>query len=419
MVFPCRFFFYGDKKRRAKPSLTFLYPPLNCSLQHVDKYSENTTRKVKDMAQGDLTRINSNIAGLNALNALKAINTKLGIHQLRLSTGKRINEAADDPAGLTIGIKFNARTRGLGVALDNIGDAKNLLAVAEGGLSKISDILLTIRDKVVQAASDALGKSERDAIAGQIKSLLREVSTIASETQWNKQDLLSGMLKPMNFHTGAEKDQKTTIQLGDSRSAAALGISLYNVGLVSGSGFNLAADLDIGTATTTLATYTVEVTRTAEDVYKAVLKEGNNALATAEALTNGAIWITDKGVIDFGDLSNITVNGIATATIEVSGDHYVSDYSKAQQYLEKIDKAIADVSKSMTDIGALVSRLTSKEENLTIARANTEAAYNRIMNADMAAEQLEAMKLSILQQTATAMLAQANVAPQAVLSLFR
>ena len=73
----------------------------------------------------------------------------------------------------------------------------------------------------------------------------------------------------------------------------------------------------------------------------------------------------------------------------------------------------------MTKIGALVSRLTSKEENLTIAKTNNEAAYSRIMNADMAAEQLEAMKLSILQQTATAMLAQANMAPQTVLSLFR
>ncbi len=87
--------------------------------------------------------------------------------------------------------------------------------------------------------------------------------------------------------------------------------------------------------------------------------------------------------------------------------------------MSKIDDAIATVSDSIAKIGASVSRLTFKEETLVVAKINTEAAYSRIMNADMAAEQLEATKLQILQQTATAMLAQANVAPQAILALFR
>ena len=177
------------------------------------------------MAQSDLTRIASNIAGLNALNALKDINTKLGIHQLRLSTGKRINQAADDPAGLTIGIKFNYRVRGLGVAIDNIGDAKNLLAVAEGGLSKISDILLTIRDKTVQAASDALSTDERAAISKQVYQLLEEVDTIARQTLWNGQNLLvsgggtSGKTSYV-FQTGMESDQSTTFDIVSADLAA-------------------------------------------------------------------------------------------------------------------------------------------------------------------------------------------------------
>ena len=136
------------------------------------------------MAQ-DITRIASNIAGLNSLNALNNVNTKLGIHQLRLATGKRINEAADDPAGLTIATKFNAKSRGLGVALDNIGDAKNLLSVAEAGLTKINDILLVVRDKSEQAANDALGVAEREAIRKQIDELLTEIDKIVDETEWN------------------------------------------------------------------------------------------------------------------------------------------------------------------------------------------------------------------------------------------
>ncbi len=136
------------------------------------------------MAQADITRIASNIAGLNSLNALNNVNTKLGIHQLRLATGKRINEAADDPAGLTIATKFNAKSRGLGgVALDNIGDAKNLLSVAEAGLTKINDILLVVRDKSEQAANDALGVAEREAIRKQIDELLTEIDKIVDETE--------------------------------------------------------------------------------------------------------------------------------------------------------------------------------------------------------------------------------------------
>ena len=94
------------------------------------------------MASVDVTRIASNIGALNALNSLTTINKQLALHQTRLQTGKRINSAADDPAGLTIATKMLARSEGMKVALDNIGDAKNMLSVAEGGMSKINDILV-------------------------------------------------------------------------------------------------------------------------------------------------------------------------------------------------------------------------------------------------------------------------------------
>ncbi|MGE5593874.1 MAG: flagellin [Betaproteobacteria bacterium] len=279
------------------------------------------------MAQGDLTRIASNITGLNALNALKAVNTQLNIHQLRLSTGKRINEAADDPAGLTIATKLNYKSRGLGVALDNIGDAKNLLGVAEGSLSKISDILLLIRDKAEQAANDTLSDAERQAISSQIQALVTEIDTIVDETEWNGKALIDGSLSSMTFQTGFQTFAKTDVQ--------------------------------------------------------------STIFAAHDSSTLGI------------------------ATVDVMS------YTSAIAYMGSVDKALASVSSTLKDIGALVSRLTFKEENLTVAKTNTEAAYNRIMNADIAAEQLEAMKYQILQQTATAMLAQANVAPQAVLGLFR
>ncbi|HHY46850.1 MAG TPA: flagellin protein [Firmicutes bacterium] len=385
------------------------------------------------MAQSDLTRIASNIAGLNALNALKDINTKLAVHQLRLSTGKRINEAADDPAGLTIGTKFNARARGLGVAIDNIGDAKNLLAVAEGGLSKINDIALIIRDKVAQAASDALGADERAAIGAQINSLLSEIDTITDQTTWNKRKLIAGEItdsNPLKFQTGAEAGEVTEFYLNSSHKASDLKINT-TAGLISDDANFTSASFTPGTTTDLKITdvlapgkYIISVTTNDGTTFQAKVYESDGVTlvsdVTANATSGTSIEIQGTDGKITVTLANAPAAGeTLNTTVVMSECSEVGSADKARDYLKKVDNAIATISNSMTSIGALVSRLTSKEEALTIAKTNTEAAYNRIMNADMAAEQLEAMKLSILQQTATAMLAQANVAPQAVLSLFR
>ncbi len=122
-----------------------------------------------------MARINTNIAALNALNALRSINKRLDIHQLRLATGKRINTAADDAAGLSIANKLKVRAEGLGVAINNIGDAKNLLAIAEGHLQTISDTLGTMRAKAAQAANDTLGASERTTLKNEIEQLASEI----------------------------------------------------------------------------------------------------------------------------------------------------------------------------------------------------------------------------------------------------
>lgn len=408
------------------------------------------------MAQGDLTRIASNIAGLNALNALKAVNTKLGIHQLRLSTGRRINEAADDPAGLTIATKFNYKSRGLGVALDNIGDAKNLLAVAEGSLTKINDILLLIRDKAEQAANDTLGDAERTAIQDQITQLLTEINKIVDETEWNGQKLIAGGLN-LKFQTGFQAEATTDVDLTRAHDQIALGVNLGSVsravsalealptGLASAVGtsdvYGEYAELASGMYQVTLswdyeASGTSTMTVTLRDGAGNIVQiDSNNADDGSSNVLASSMTVSGTSA-SFGDLTLNTGRGL-TIILPAASDLATSDkvatfridYTKqggsvssnesATAYMRNVDQAIATVSSSIKNIGAIVSRLTFKEENLVVAKTNTEAAYNRIMNADIAAEQLEAMKYQILQQTATAMLAQANVAPQAVLGLFR
>jgi len=384
------------------------------------------------MAQGDLTRIASNISGLNALNALKAVNNQLSIRQLRLATGKRINEAADDPAGLTIATKSSAKSRGLGVALDNIGDAKNMLAVAESSLNKINDILLVVRDKAEQAASDTLGDEERAAITDQIKALLDEINTIVDETEWNGQKLIAGD-QTFNLQTGFQATASTQVNMLDGHKAEDLRVALGDlsnaVEVLNALPTALVSEVTVGTVATDASelesgTYTITLDVTADGTAFSsatiTIKDSNNVIATEIDLTS---WKTsvDTGVGIVIDVVDTAPTDATTVSFGVTYQvtNSVASHDKATDYMERIDNAISKVSGTIKSIGAVVSRLTFKEENLTVAKTNTEAAYNRIMNADIAAEQLEAMKYQILQQTATAMLAQANVAPQAVLGLFR
>lgn len=294
------------------------------------------------MAQADFTRIATNIGALNALQSLRTVNNQLGVHQRRLATGKRINEAEDDPAGLTIATKLHTRSEGLNQALANIGDAKSLLSVAESGLSRISDIMLQMRNKAEAASSDTLGADERDAVVTQLKEYAAQIDDIVTQTEWNDGKLIDGTYSAnsLTFQTGADKGDTTTLS------------GLTNMKASDSTGLN------IGSSTT---------------------------------------------------ISSANVTGLDKSSA-------ASDFA---EYMNDVNEAMDTVSSQLSKVGALMGRLSFKEDQISVAQVNVESSYNRIMNADMAFEQLEATKFSILQQTSITMLAQANVAPQGVLSLFR
>ena len=279
------------------------------------------------MAIGDSTRINTNIAAFNALTSLKNVNKNLERSQLKLATGLRINEVADDPAGFVITRTLTARSRGLSVAFDNVGTAKNVLAIAEGGLLNISNILISIKEKVTQAASDTQGTAERAAIKSEIDQLTTEIDDIVRETTFNSITLLDGTYTA-SYQTGESTTNTTHFSITQDARATSLGV------------------------------------------------------ASSE--------VSDR---------------VATAT-------------GSSVALSNVNTAIANVSDIMQQIGALVSRFSVKESTLTISITNTEATRGRIEDSDIAKEQLNSTKLQILQQTATAQLAQANITPQNVLALF-
>ena len=275
------------------------------------------------MATGDLSRIRTNVSALNALQALNQINSKLTNTNLKLATGKRINSAGDDPAGLSLATTLDVRARRIGAAIANVGDAENVLNIAEGGLQSITDLLAQMSEKIIKAASDTQGTNEKSALQGEINQLLEEIDNIAANTQFNGVVLLT--TGGLTFQTGPDGVNTTRFALTYSFHSAALGINSLTV--------------------------------------------STQALASAS--------------------------------------------------LGSVSVAIDSVKTALQLAGAAINRLRVKGDNLTTAQVNTKAAESRIRDADLAAEQLTASTLQILQQTATAQLAAANAAPASILALFR
>ena len=425
------------------------------------------------MAQADLTRVASNIGALNSLWALQNINKQLGVHQTRLSTGKRINSAADDPAGLTIATKLQSRSEGLKVALDNIGDAKNLLAVAEGGIGRVSDIIIQMKNKAAQAASDTMGTAERAAIKEQLTAYAKQIDDVIDQTSWNGNKLIDGSKDAgiLTFQTGADSGDVTqvngirnlyatdqgvggagsSLMLADTTSSGATEVAGSDLGAAYTVGAWSAATKNNNISLLAAGTYTMRITTGGTDGAASkveLLTSGGTSmmidtLGTGVATTGVALSAThdfDGGdTFDFGNGLTVTVadmNGVAddtvfTAQVEVTGDgEYdvktngatgdalidAEDYSDLMFYLEG---KLNDVNEMMAKVGAFTGRLTFKEDQVMASQINVEASYNRIMNANMAEEQVNASKFMILQQTSIAMLAQANQSPQFLLSLFR
>lgn len=273
-------------------------------------------------AFGDLSRINTNLQSMHALRALQGSNDELGMRQLRLATGSKINRAEDDSAGYSIATKLQAKVRGQAQALSNVGDAKSMLTIAEGSLSTVMEILQTMKEKTVQAANDTMSSTERTAIDNQLTALSAEVTDILGDTKFNNTSLFTS--SAFSFQTNAEA--------GDSFSVTVGTLSVAGLSVASG-------DIDVSTA----------------------------ALATS--------------------------------------------------LLSSIDSAITTISDKIGSIGDSQKRLTFKQDALGIAINNNEAARSRIADADFAKEQMEIVKLQILQQTGTAAVAQANSAPQGILQL--
>jgi flagellin len=266
-------------------------------------------------------RIQNNIEAFNAHRQLVGTSAKLSKSLERLSSGYRINRAADDAAGLAISEKLRAQIGGLAQAQRNSLDAISLVQTAEGALQEVHSMLQRVRDLAVQYNNGTLSTQDKASITAEVAQLCAQIASIGNDTKFNGTPLLSGV-STLTFQVGPDDGQTVSVS----------GVALFGTGLQ-----------------------------------------------------------IDPAIFTFGALVTIAA----------------------------IDTAIANVASTRGTFGAVQNRMEHTIANLAIYQENLQASESRIRDVDMAAETVQLTKYQILQQAGTAMLAQANVTPQAVLQLLQ
>ena len=307
-----------------------------------------------------MTSINTNVAAELTANAL-ARNQQLMSKSLeRLSSGKRINSAGDDAAGLAIASRMTAQIKGLDQATRNANDAISMVQTADGAMAEVSTMLQRMRELTVQAANGTNTTAELSVLNTEFESLEAEIHSISTNTQWNGRNILDGALGTINFHVGANANQTVSITFADLNTD--FGATEASQAGIDGS---TASDLDIFT----------------------------NLNVTAAGTTSG-----DETI----DLAAQVITGNAQSTT-----------------LGYIDTAIARVNNHRATLGAMMNRLEFAADNLTNISTNTSTAKSRIMDTNYAEETSKLAKAQIIQQAAVAVLAQANQNQKLVMSLLQ
>ena len=369
-------------------------------------------------------RINTNVMALNAQNKLKVNQSSVEKSIQKLSSGLRINSAADDASGLAISEKMRAQIRGLDQAEANAQDGISLLQTAEGALQQTTDILQRMRELVIKGQNTGvLTEDDRTSISNELSTLRDEIDRISTSTTFNGKKLLDGTMAAEvkdgatmgsavridvsnaingNYEVTWSAKGKT-LQISDGKNAYLADQSFETTsitGKVTFSELKVSVDYGDNNIKTDKAGVTFAVETEAN---KADFKIGANT--------------EDEDLLSFG-IGDMSAKGLSRDGKEKFSID-ISDRASSDNTLKAIDYAIDTVSSQRATIGAMQNRMEYAISNLSTTAENLSAAESRIRDVDMAEEMVSYTKNSILNQSAMAMLAQANQQPQSILSLLQ
>ena len=374
-------------------------------------------------------RINHNLSALNAWKNLTVNDGGQTKSLEKLSSGLRIGRAADDAAGLSISEKMRGQISGLNQASRNAQDGISLLQTAEGALGETHSILQRMRELAVQSASDTVTDGDRLEIQKEADALALELNRIAGTTEFNTQNLLAGKFADKTVHIGANSDQNLKVSVSDM-SAKALAVHQninFGADYANGTGFGGDKLRVFGTVNTAggaanAVQVRVTVTNAGDDSEAATLEwldTAGNVLATNAGIEiDSAPGAATYGLTFQEGTVNVVLNDTWTIDLMNKGID-MSTQSAANTAITTINTAINTVSSERSKLGAVQNRLEHNIANLATSAENLTAAESRIRDVDIAVEMMNFTKYQILAQASTAMLAQANAKPQAVLQLLR
>lgn len=384
-------------------------------------------------------RINTNIMALNAQNKLSVNQSNVEKSIQKLSSGMKINSAADDAAGLAISEKMRAQIRGLDQAEANAQDSISLLQTAEGALQQTTDILQRMRELVIKAQNTGvLTDDDRSSISNEMSTLRDEIDRIATSTTFNGKKILNGDLGTKLAKTGSTA---TVTGVNNIDVSNALSSTTYTVKITDEDKFELSIgtsvvgtiDLDgktsLGGIITFDCMYKDEAFKLSMDLdekkvseWKSAFDEDHDEIKTGNETTRADFKIGAnvfaEDTLSFG-IGNMTAAGLKQKYDGKSFSIKIEDKATSDETLKAIDYALDKVASQRATIGTMQNRMEYAISNLSTTSENLSAAESRIRDVDMADEMVKYTKNSILNQSAMAMLAQANQQPQAILSLLQ
>ncbi len=425
---------------------------INLEIDFFAYYRFSICRKVNIKKWGFLImRINTNINSMRTQEYMRQNQAKMSNAMDRLSSGKRINNASDDAAGLAIATRMRARESGLGVAANNTQDGISLIRTADSAMNSVSNILLRMRDLANQSANGTNTDKNQAALNKEFDALKEQINYISTNTEFNDKKLLDGSNKSIAIQTldNADTNKQININLSNTSTKALEIDSLTISGSTPIAGQNStskitaeqleAAKSDIEAFTkaqeklanltegTDDGSGTMVGASSAEDM-KTAVNEFKAAFEKMKPLMSDADITTVQTKIDEFKEATPTLKAAQdmgkafTKTMEPTVDKEITKAAtkpNASDAIAAIDKALTTVADSRATLGATLNRLDFNVNNLKSQASSMASAASQIEDADMAKEMSEMTKFKILNEAGISMLSQANQTPQMVSKLLQ
>jgi flagellin len=406
-----------------------------------------------------MTVINTNVGALMARTYATKANDKMQTSMERLSSGMRINSAADDAAGLAVANKMTSQLSGIKMAIRNSQDGISLVQTAESGMGEITNMILRMRELAVQMENGIYTSKDRDNAQLEVNALLAEVDKIAANTRFNDVKVLDGSYD-QTIRAGNTNAETIRVNVGSLKTADNAKITNFALNKATeytagtADGIDAAGDdTDIGVTMGVTTASVLEIDSSVfSTTFQGVFKQDSLGVFTVTGADAGNFSIDAKtgkltstaALVASADVNTASTSAdalnvvytprpssglsahteaifvhVTAATEKSLSDIKVETTANATHAVETLDKALEEVSTAQAKLGAIQNRLSHNIDNLSKGSMLTEQSVGRIVDADYATETSELSKQQILAQAATSMLAQANQSKQSVLALLQ